>query len=139
MTAPNVAQLTEEERVSIKHHLGYAGVDEMQTFVLGVPAAIETQFIIEGAMNRVRISALPKLRQLLVVLDTIEAQMVEDLELLAVNRLDTIEVNQGEQKALENRYDYWVNALGNVLGATRNPFDARKYNRQGGINAGVQG
>lgn len=139
MTAPSVATLTDQEKVSIRHHMGYPNVGEIQSFALGVPAAMETSFVIEGAMNRVMIQSLPKVRQLMGVLDTIESQMIDDLELLAVNRLGTIEVNQKEQSNLEQRYDYWVNALGNALGCTRNPFDARKYNRQGGINAGVSG
>lgn len=139
MPAPSVATLTEQEKVSIRAHMGYPNVGEIQSFVLGVPAAMETSFIIEGAMNRVMIQSLPKVRQLIGILDTIEAQMVDDLELLAVNRLGTIEVNQDEQKKLEGRYDYWVSALGNALGCMRNPFDARKYNRTGGINAGVSG
>lgn len=139
MTAPLVAVLTAQEKVSVRHHTGYLNVGEVQTFSLGVPAGVETQFIIEGAMNRVLPAALPKLRQLLGVLDTIEAQMVDDLELLAVDRIDTIDINPDEQKRLVQRYDYWVNALCNVLGLARNPFDARKYNQQGGINAGVSG
>ncbi len=139
MTEPQRGLLTEEERVTIRHHTGYLNVGEVSTFALGVPAAVETQFIIEGAMDRVLPAALTRLRNILSILDGIEGQKVGDLELAAVNKLDTIEINQAEQKQLDKQYDYWVNALCNILGVSRNPFDARKYNAGGGINAGVQG
>lgn len=132
--------LSEDEKAQVRHHMGYLGVDEVSTFALGTPAAVETQFIIEGAMNRVRLSALPNMRRILGILDTLENQMIGDFELAAVNKLDTIEINQDEQKQLVQRYDYWVAALGNILGCPRNPFDQRKFNPSGtsGINASVQ-
>lgn len=139
MSAPLRSVFSVEERVTIKHHLGYPNVSTVQTFVLGVPAGVETNFLIEGAMDSVEQSALPRIRKILAILETIEAQQVDDLELLAVNRLDTIEVNQSEQSALVRQYDRWVNALGNALGAIRNPFDQRVYCAPGGINVGVQG
>lgn len=131
--------LSEQERVSIRAHCGYLNVSAGQTFALGVPAAVETQFIIEGAMNLVLEPALPLIRRILGYCDTIEAQKIDDLELLAVDRLDTIDINQGEQKGLDKQYDYWVNALCNALGVQRNPFDQRKFNAPGGINARVSG
>lgn len=129
--------LTEEEKVQLRHHTGYLNVAEAQTFVLGVPAAVETQFIIEGAMNRVKESALPLVRKLLGYCETVEAQKVCDLELAAVNRLDSIDINQEEQSQLDRQYDYWVNSLCNAIGCARNPFDARKFNASGGINVRV--
>ncbi len=131
--------LTEQEMVSVRHHAGYLNVAEAQTFVLGVPAAVETQFIIEGAMRRVKEAALPLLRQHLGILDKIQEQKVCDLELLAVNRLDSIEINQAEQRGLDGQYDFWVNSMCNILGIARNPFDARKFNAPGGINVRVSG
>lgn len=140
MAPPLRAVLTDAEKVSVRHHMGYLNVDEVQTFAIGVPAGVETQFIIEGAMNRVNLAALPLLRRIVGILDTIEGQMIDDLELLAVTRLDTIEIDPKEQEKLTKQYNRWVNSLGNVLGVARNPFDARTYNQQGGgINAGVQG
>lgn len=121
-----MSALTDQEKVSIRHHLGYLNVGEVQTFALGVPAAVETQFIIEGAMTRVLPAALPQLRRQLAILDTIEEQKLADLELLAVNRIDSIEINQKEQSQIDVQYDYWVNSVCNILGVCRNPFDARK-------------
>lgn len=131
--------LTEQEKVSIRHHCGYLNVSAGQTFALGVPAAVETQFIIEGAMNLVMPEALPLVRRLIGICDTVEGQKVDDLELLAVEKLDTIDINQDEQKGLDTQYGYWVNALCNALGVMRNPFDQRLFNKPGGINARVSG
>lgn len=129
--------LTEDEKVKVRHHTGYLNVAEASTFVLGTPASVETQFIIEGAMNRVLEVALPELRRHLQILDGIEEQMVEDHELLAVESLGEITVNTKEQTKLTQRYDYWVNSLCNIMGVVRNPFDKRLGSGGAGINARV--
>jgi hypothetical protein len=129
--------LTDVEKVKVRHHTGYLNVQDAQTFVLGTPASVETQFIIEGAMNRVLEIALPEVRRHLQILDSIEEQMVEDHELLAVEALGEITVNTKEQDKLTRRYDYWVDSLCNLLGADRNPFDKRLNSGGAGINARV--
>jgi len=135
MTTPG---LTPEERIKCRHHMGYLQVGEAYTFVFGQPAAVETTFIIEGSMNRLLVAALPLVRQILLILEGIEEQMVTDQELMAVNRLGEIEVNQKEQRQLTDKYDYWVAALSNALGVPRNPFDKR-LGAGSGINAPVMG
>jgi hypothetical protein len=129
--------LTEQEKVLIRHHLGYPNVDEMMTFVLGVPAALETNFIIEGAMNRARESALPLIRNHIQILEKINAQKVDDLEVLVVTELGEITINPKEQAALDEQYLYWANSLANLLGVYLNPFDKR--GQGGGINTPVMG
>lgn len=123
--------LTPDEKVKVRHHAGYLAVAEAQTFVLGTPAAVETQFIIEGAMDRVLEAALPEFRRHLSILDQIENQMVADFELLAVTTLGEISINKDEQKQLTQRYDYWVNSMCNLMGVSRNPFDQRLVNGAG--------
>jgi hypothetical protein len=131
--------LTDQEKVRCRHHMGYLNVAEVYTFVLGTPAGVETQFLIEGAMTRVLAAALPLLRRHLDILDTIETQMIEDLDVMVATQVGGISINKDEQKQLVDRYDYWVDSLANVLGCTRNPFDKRKFNPSGGsrINARV--
>lgn len=132
--------LSDVEKVKVRHHLGYLNVQEAQTFVLGVPAGVETQFIIEGAMNRILEVALGETRRHLSILDQLEEQMIEDHELAAVNKLGEIDINQKEQVQLTRRYDYWVNSLANVMGIIRNPFDKRLGSGgSGGINLRVVG
>ncbi len=135
------AQLTPTQKVKIRHHLGYLGVSAVQTFALGVPAATETQFMIEGAMNKLLPESLPELDRHLGILDAIEQQKLDDHELMAVNQVGEIAINQREQEQLLAQYNYWVESLANLLGSCRNPFDKRlPQNRSGGgLNARVMG
>lgn len=129
--------LTETLKVKIRHHFAYVNVSAVQTFVLGSPAALETQFMIEGAMNKVLPQAVPELERLVAILDTIEQQMLDDLELLAVMKVGEIDINQQEQKGLVERYSYWLGALENLLGVPRNPFDKRPGMSASGLNVRV--
>lgn len=126
--------LTDQEKVKIRHHLGYLNVGEAYTFVLGMPAGVETQFVIEGAMDRVLEAALPELRRQLQILDSIEEQMIADHELLAVNKIGEIELRNDEQESLDRRYDRWRQSIANMLGVNSNPYDRRG----GGINVMVR-
>ena len=125
----NHASLTEDEKVRTRHHTGYLNVDQVQTFALGIPAAYQTQFIIEGAMDRLLPEALSKFREILTILDTIEQQKVADLELLAITSLGSINIQRDEQKLLNQQYLEWRQALCSMLGIQPNPFD----NRFGGM------
>ena len=116
---------TQEEKVRIRHHMGYLNVDAVQTFVLGSPAGVETQFIIEGAMNRVLPEALNLARNILAKCGFVESQILDNQELLAVTAVGEISVRQDEFQALQHRYHYWRNGLANVLGCYPNPFDKR--------------
>ena len=122
---------TDSEKVSIRAHLGYLGVAQAQTFVLGMPAALPTQFMIEGAMDRVLAASEAMARRYIKILDTIEAQMVDDLELLAVDTIGTITIRQKEMMQLRREYLHWRAALGNLLGCPPNPNDMR-FNGLGG-------
>lgn len=128
--------LSEDEKVRIRHHLGYLNVAEAYTFVLGTPAAVETQFIVEGSMNRVLEAALPMVRNIVMRLDAAEAQADENQELLAIAQLGEITVRENEQEKLIKRYDRIVGELCNALGCARNPYDKRL--EAGGVNVRVQ-
>ena len=126
--------LIEAEKVKIRHHMGFLNVAEAYTFVLGTPAGVETQFLIEGAMIRVLESAMSEIRRHIQILDSIEEQKINDLELLAVNKVGEIDVRSDEQAALDKQYERWQGSLANLLGCIPNPFDKRNT---GGINCPV--
>lgn len=137
-----MSALNAAEKVKVRHHCGYLNVQAAQTFVLGTPAAVETQFIIEGAMDRVLEEAIPELRRHLNILDSSEEQMVMNQELLQITKIDTITINSTgehrEQRQLRQTYDYWVDSLCNLMGVVRNPYDKRLgHFGNGGINARV--
>jgi hypothetical protein len=136
------AVLSAVQKVKIRHHLGYLNVAASATFALGVPAAVETMFIIESAMDKVLPEALPEVDRHLGILDGIEQQMLDDLELMAANQVGEISINQKEQAQLTQFYNRWVDSLANVLGSMRNPYDKRLPQNSGaggGLNARVMG
>ena len=125
--------LTPEERVRIRHHLGYLNVGPVYTFVLGSPAGIESNFMIEGAMDRVLPAAVPLLRTLLIRLDATEQQMFDDQENLAVSSIGDITIDPKEQTKLRKQYQYWQGRAANLLGVTVGPYS--KVAEDGGATA----
>lgn len=133
-------QLSDEMKSKIRHHLGYLEVQETQTFVLGVPAGVQQQFMVEGAFDKILASALPRLETLVCRLDGIEQQIEDNTENLAVEELGDIKVNLDEFKGLLTRYKWWQAGLANLFGIMPNPWDQRfvAWAGQGGINVSVQ-
>ena len=125
---------TEYEKTRIRYHLGFLNVAASATFVLGTPAAVETQFLVESAMNKVLPEAEVLVRDLVAKCDAVEGQIADNQELLAVTAVDEIQVRQDEFEALQKRYHYWRNGLANCLGIYTNTFDKRFA---GGLNARV--
>lgn len=120
---------TDEEKVAIRHHLGFLNVTAAATFALGTPASTETQFIIEAAFDKVLPAAEPRVRQLLGRLEATEEQMFCGQDSYEVNQLDEIHLNhQGRDRVqiqMARAYIHWANSLANLLGVYRNPFDKR--------------
>jgi hypothetical protein len=134
--------ISEPDKIRGRHHLGYLNVNQGSTFVLGIPAAVQTSFVIENAWSKIIPAAEQLFRTLLDRLDMIEEQIVEDTEDVAVDKIDEIELRKDEFAQLIKRYQHWQGALGNLLGVPPNPFDQRPflgggYSGGGGINVPV--
>ena len=131
--------LTPEVRVSIKHHLGYPNANAIATFVLGVPAMMESLFMLEGAMNAVAPAAEERVHEQLRRLEKIENQLEENADALLVAKADEVELRENEMDLLMKRYVYWQGGLCNLLGVPGpNPFDARFSGAGGqGVNIAV--
>ena len=129
--------LTEDEKASARHHLGYLQVTAAQTFVLGVPAAVQTQFMIEGALVRVLPSGHARLRLLLCRLDEVEGEVFGGLDLASVDTVDEITVSAERLKKLAGYYKIAQQALGNLLGVPPNPWDMREWLMGGALNVAV--
>jgi hypothetical protein len=129
--------LTDHEKARVRYHLGYPNVSSIATFQLGQPAAIEPLFILESAMDLLLPDALETVRGLIGNCDRIDQQMIDDAELLAVEQVDEIRTRKEEQSMLKREYLYWTNALCQVFGVMRNPYDKR-FQGGGGINISVQ-
>lgn len=132
--------LTEEDKNRCRHHLGYLAVQASQTFVLGVPAGVQTQFMVEGAFNRVLPSAEAGFRRLLDKLDRVEERIEESTEDVEVESVGNIKINDKALQRLLARYQYWRAAVANMLGVIPNPYDQRFGSLlAGGINVPVVG
>jgi hypothetical protein len=131
--------LTPEERVSVKHHLGYPNATAIETFVLGVPAAMEPLFMLEGAMNAIAPAAEERLRETLRRLEKLDNQLEDNADAVLLSKADEVEFRENEFELLQKRYRYWQGQLCNLLGVPcANPFDARFSGSGGGsINIGV--
>ena len=119
--------LTPEEKVKVRHHLGFLGVAEAFTMQAGIPAGVETQFILEGAMNRILPQSLPLARDLIAKCDQTEEQFFEYQDALVANKVGSIELaGRKGQQAILKQYNYWRQGLANMFGAFCNPYDMRE-------------
>lgn len=117
--------ITEEERVRIRAHLGYMNVSEASTFVLGTPAGVETAYLVEPAINRVLLSAVPRLRKILLALDSILDEMLDNVPTLIAGKVGSIDIDDHAMKKMQGQYVHWQGELANMLGITVNPWDKR--------------
>jgi hypothetical protein len=130
--------LTPDDRIAIKYHLGYPNAQAIETFVLGVPAAMEPLFMLEGAMNAVAPAAEERIRKTLRRLEAVEEQIEENQDALVLSKADEVEFRENELELLQKRYAWWQGNLCNLLGVPcPNPFDARNMAIDG-INLSVQ-
>lgn len=132
-------QLTDDEKVRTRHHLGFMNVSAVATFVLGVPGAVDAGFIIERAMTLVLPEALPQYRKILGFLDQTEQQKIDDQELLAVDKVGDINIRQKEMEQLSQAYRYWQGRLANMLGVMVNPYSKVAEDSGGGAFTPVIG
>jgi len=128
---------TEDEKVRIRHHLGFLNVSTAATFSLGTPANVQTQFIIEPAMDLVPVAAEKLARTLLDRLDVVDFQIFDDADTLVASRVGAIDLNPIEFEKILQRYNYIRGALANLLGVMPNPYDKRFYNPNGGGGMGI--
>lgn len=135
--------VSEEEKVSARHHTGYLGVAASATFSLGIPAGVQTQFVIEGAFSRLLPQSEPMFRRHLKILDSIEDQILENMPNVAASKVGDIEVNPKAFSDFTKQYWWWVNSLCNLLGVSPNPYDQRRASWNGlsgsGVNVNVSG
>lgn len=131
------ATIAENDKVRARHHTGYLNVEQSQTFVLGIPAGVQTQFLIEGALNRILPQALPKFLELLDRLDCIECELFGGVDLASITSISEIVVRPDRQKELAGYYKVAQQALTNLLGIIPNPFDQRTWLDGGAVNVSV--
>lgn len=133
--------VTEEDKNRARYHLGYHLVESQATFALGIPAAMQTTFMIEGAMNRIMATtgAYERMRLLLDRMDQVEQEVFCGMDLASVDVLDTITVRKDRLRELAKLYKIAQQGLGNLLGVPPNPWDMRDWMQGASINVPVGG
>lgn len=120
--------LAEEEKVRIRDALGFLNSSELSTFVLGLPAGVETQFLIERAMNLfVLESALPLIRQILCELEGLDKQRAAVRGSISVEAIGGIRMRSPSDAFAELNKEFirLIGRLANAFGVAPNPFDNR--------------
>lgn len=122
---------TDEEKQRVRYHAGYPSVQPAVGITFGVPKMIQTQFLLELAMDKILPIAEDKVRQVISVMDSIECRLVDAQERLAAKSLDNLTMRADETDALEAEYYRWGGRLVDILGV---PFYAysNRYKRHGG-------
>ena len=122
--------LTNDEKESIRYHLGYLGVSSSASIQLGIPRPVETLFLVEEAMNQLREQSVPRVRSILGVLENIEDKLICAQDRLAAAKLGNLTlrgIKPGETEAdgLENEYTRWAGRLADILGVPFYPGSHR--------------
>lgn len=114
---------TDLEKAAIRHHLGFPQLAVSATLALGIPAASQTQFLLEDAMTRVLPAAEPKTRQILSECECIERQTQEARSRIKIAATgDVVLRGREEMEDLENDYELWTDKLVDIFGVNKNPF-----------------
>jgi hypothetical protein len=120
--------LTPAEKVQIRRHLAYLNVSVLSTFIVGLPAGVETQFLIERAMSTLILEdALPMIREVLCQLDAVEAQRASVRGSIGVEQIGNIKLRDptAALDALNREFVRLIGDLSNAFGVGRMPFDHR--------------
>lgn len=120
--------LSPDEKVRIRDHLGYLNTSELSTFVLGLPAGVETQFLIERAMDPfVKEDALPMIRGILCELDDVDKRRKQVRAAIGTAAVGNIQMRDPKEAfaALDGEFIRLIGRLANAFGVPSNPFDRR--------------
>ena len=127
-----MASFTDEEKARIRHHTGYPEVQPAASIQFGIPKPIPLAFLIEQAMENVLDTAIPRVRKILDVLDSLENQMIDaQCQLVADVLGDITLAGAGDAKSrlitdrLESEYVRWAKRLVDIFGVPLYPFSAR--------------
>jgi hypothetical protein len=127
--------LTEEEKARVRHHTGYPEVQPAASIQFGLPRPLQAAFLLESAMGLVLPSAVPRIRDILQILDDLEQKMVDAQCYLVADQLDTITLAGAQDQRsrlvtdrLESEYVRWAERLVDIFGVPLYPFSSR-FNR----------
>ena len=132
-------RLTDEDKSRCRYHLGYLLSTTAASLIAGISQPIQTVFILEQALNNIRLSdAVRRVRDLLCKIDAIEQALFNSgIERSGVAELGDMKLhplrNKGqlETDTLELEYRRWTDRLADVLGVPKYPYAQRNRPRGG--------
>lgn len=117
--------LDPNEKERVRYHMGYLEVQPAAALTFGIPAPIQTLFLVESAMDRILPTAEDRVRKIITIMDTIECREEGALDYLVVSRVDDIEIRPDHIEKLEEQYAKWASKLSDVLGAPLYQYSAK--------------
>lgn len=128
--------LTEQEKARVRHHTGYPEVQVAASIQFGLPKPAQLAFMLEPAMLYVLETAIPRVREILQILDDIEQKIIDAQCYLVADKLDEISL-AGSMDArsrlvtdrLEGEYYRWACRLVDIFGVPLYPFSERFQNK----------
>lgn len=110
--------LDEDDKTSIRFHLGYPNTSPTTTMAQGLPINLDGLFILEANMNNLRQSGVERVRQIVSIMDGILfGAKVEAVDRMAVKRLGSIETQPDEVKMIDRELYSWACMLADQLRA----------------------
>ncbi len=130
---------TEEEKARVRHHTGYPEVQPAASIQFGIPKPIPLAFLIEQAMENILLTAVPRVRDILNILDNLEQQLVDAQCNLVADKVGEINLagtldskSRLVTERLETEYVRWAKRLVDIFGVPLYPFSARFQKRKYG-------
>lgn len=130
--------LTAQEKERTRYHLGYGNVEPSASISFGVPAPVQTLFLLEEAMNRMLPEGEDRIRRYLKILDDIECKLVDAQDRLAAKSLGELVLERdhgNEPDLLEREYARWGMRLAEHLRVPIYPY-AERYKQFAASMAG---
>ena len=115
----------DSDKERIRYHMGYLEVSAAPSIQFGIPRPIQTQFLVEDAMNLVLPAAEERVRRIVNIMDGIECKLEQAQDYLVVDRVEDISIRSDNADALEREYYRWACRLADVLGAPLYPGSER--------------
>ena len=110
--------LNEDDRDSVRFHLGYPNTSPNTTMAMGLPINLDGLFILEGNMNNLRESGVARVRSIVQIMDDILfGAKVDAIERMAVKRIGSIETQPDEVKMISRQLYEWACVLADQLRA----------------------
>jgi hypothetical protein len=107
--------------------LGFPALTDAASVAFGVPMMNQTNFLVESAVNRLLEESLPQVRQIMLVMDTVEQKLFAavDQDHLVATQLEDLHLREDETDKLEGEYRRWGYRLADIMGCPVYPFSPR--------------